>query len=85
MPTLLFGDTFELDCWYPDTTELTTEIGIAPKNHFQTGSHPLVLFTIFSPLPLDSGLEEGSKCLRTLLKKVLKNLSLQAGTTVPGT
>jgi hypothetical protein len=41
------------------------EIGIAPKNYFKTQPHPLVLFTIFSPLPLDDELEGGSKHLTT--------------------
>ena len=39
------------------TAGILTEIEITPKNYFQTGPHPLVLFTIFSPLPLDNGLE----------------------------
>jgi hypothetical protein len=33
------------------------EIGITPKNYFKAGPHSLVLFTIFSPLSLDSRLE----------------------------
>ena len=36
---------------------LTMKIGITPKNYFYRDPHPLVLFTIFSPPPLDSGLE----------------------------
>jgi hypothetical protein len=52
-----YPDTTYLDCWYPDK-----QIRIVSKNYFLTGQHPLVLFTIFSPLPLDSELEgEGVK------------------------
>ena len=53
---------------------LTAQMGFAPKNYFYTGPHPLALFIIFSPLPLDSGLEGGSKHLRTLIKVGLKKI-----------
>ena len=36
---------------------LTMVIGIASKNYFSTGLYRLVLFSILSPLPLDSWLE----------------------------
>lgn len=59
----VFGDTHWTDCWYPDTTELDCLFPDSrdwnlPKELL----HPhLVLFTIFLPLCLDSGLESGVK------------------------
>jgi len=51
------------------------EIGIAPNNYFNTGPHPLVLFTI----TFDGELEGGVEVLRNLNKSSFfkKNQSLQ--------
>jgi hypothetical protein len=57
---------------------LTTEIEITWKNYFYTGSHPCVLFTIFSPLPLQGRLEGDRSDWELLLKSVLRNQSQQA-------
>lgn len=40
-------------------------------------THPFVLFIVFFPLPLDGGLEGGSKHLRIPIKVGFENLSLQ--------
>ena len=40
------------------TADILTEIGLASKNYFYTGLHPLILFIIFLLLPLD-GRQEG--------------------------
>jgi hypothetical protein len=37
---------------------LTMEVGVAPKNYFYIDPCPFVLFTIFSTLSLDGGLEQ---------------------------
>lgn len=44
------------------------QIGVTPRNYFQTAPRPLVLSTIISPLPLEGGLKGGSKDYRTFIK-----------------
>lgn len=75
VPTLLFGDTFELDCCYPDTTELG---GWYPDNGDWNCPRESLLnkfpfpFLFTFCLPLDGGLEKGSKCWRALIKEGCK-------------
>jgi hypothetical protein len=67
VPSLLIHvwhpDTTELDCCNPDSGD---------RNHLKelllNGSMSLVLFTILSPLPVDGGLEGGSRHLKTFIK-----------------
>jgi hypothetical protein len=70
MPLLLIPiwcpDTTEMDWWYLDEQRLESPEGIASK-------HLLALFTIFSLLPVDSGLEMGLKHFRTLINSLIYN------------
>jgi hypothetical protein len=50
------------------------EIVIVPKNYFETGLHSFVLFALFSPLALDSGLEGEKQHLRSLIKVGFKKI-----------
>lgn len=62
---------FGVLAWTDDI--LTTKIGISLKKR----SHPSSPINLSFPLPLVGGLEGRPKHLRTLIKQVLKNLSLQ--------
>lgn len=50
------------------TDILTTKVGIAPKNYFETYKNPLFPINLSSPLPLVGGIEGRLKNLRTLNK-----------------
>jgi hypothetical protein len=65
---------FELDFWYPDNRYWNHPQRTTSKQVYS----PIVLITLCSPLPLDSGLEGGLKHLWALIKVNLNNLSLQS-------
>jgi hypothetical protein len=70
----MFPSAFELHYWDPDNGDWNCPQRTTSKQSYI----PIVLLPIFSPLPLDSGLEVGSKDLRTLIKVTFENnLSLQ--------